>query len=118
LGEDLPEFLAAGRVRTPAIGVLFLILIGEHRLKGSPVQVKGHYISRGKGADGQSGKEQFVDQLVAGLTYRGRVARGGMGSYDHPAAVSSRRHGKARKIEERALRSRFRMRHDRIGASL
>jgi hypothetical protein len=118
LGEDLPEFLSAGRVRTPAIAVLFLILIGEHRLKGSPVQVKAHHISRGKRADGQSGKEQFVDHLVSGFTHRGGVGRGGMGSHDHPADVSRRGHGKAREIEERTLRSRFGMRRDRIGGCL
>jgi hypothetical protein len=50
LREDLPELLAAGGVRTPAIRILFLVLIAEHGLERSPVQVESHHIGRGERA--------------------------------------------------------------------
>ena len=40
LARDLPEFLPALSVRTPAIGIFFDIFISEHRLKGSTSMIE------------------------------------------------------------------------------
>jgi hypothetical protein len=44
LADYLPEFLPTFAVRTPAIRVLLLILIGKNGLEGSPVQVQCYHI--------------------------------------------------------------------------
>ena len=51
--QDLPGFLPTGGVRAPAVGVLFAIFIGEHRLEGATMQVQGH-TSAGANAPGGS----------------------------------------------------------------
>ena len=45
LREDLPELLPIGRMRNPAIWVLFLIFISKHRFKGTAMQVEIKHIS-------------------------------------------------------------------------
>ena len=40
LADDLPCFLTAGCMRTPAIGVLFLVFIRQSRLKGAAMQIQ------------------------------------------------------------------------------
>src|SRR6266436_9338572 len=42
LARDLPQFLPALGIRTPAIGIFFDVFIGEHRLEGptSMIQVQ------------------------------------------------------------------------------
>src|SRR6266446_4760610 len=61
LSENEPELLAPGRVRTPAVGVLFFVFISEHGLKRSAMQVESYHISRSKRLLRQSRVEQFVD---------------------------------------------------------
>ena len=39
LRHDLPALLAAGRVRTPPVGGLFLVFISERRLKGAAMEI-------------------------------------------------------------------------------
>ena len=46
LGENEPELLAPGGVTTPAVQRLFLVFIGEQRLKSATMQVQSHHISR------------------------------------------------------------------------
>ncbi len=48
LADDVPAFLSAGGVGTPAVGVLLFVLITEHGLEGASVQVEVHDIGRGK----------------------------------------------------------------------
>src|SRR5207237_7234616 len=48
LREDLPKLLPAGAIGTPAIRILFLILIREDRLKSSSMQVQFHDIGAGE----------------------------------------------------------------------
>src|SRR5260370_14313560 len=40
LRDNLPGFLSSGRMRTPPVGVLLLVFIGKHRLKGATMQVE------------------------------------------------------------------------------
>jgi len=40
LAQDLPELLPTRGMRTPAIGILLLIFIGQHRLKRSPMEIQ------------------------------------------------------------------------------
>ena len=40
LGQDLEAFLSPGRVRDPAVGVLFVIFIREDGLKGPTMQIQ------------------------------------------------------------------------------
>jgi hypothetical protein len=62
LRDDLPGRLPTRRVRTPAIGVLFLVFIGKGRFKGSTMQIEGDDIGSGASALGQIGEEEFVDE--------------------------------------------------------
>src|SRR6266849_6674272 len=64
LREDLPELLPIGRMRHPAIRVLFLIFIGEHRFKGPAMQVEIKHISGCEGVWRDSGEELFIDDPV------------------------------------------------------
>jgi hypothetical protein len=52
LRDDLPEFLPAEHVRTPAIGILLLILICKNGLEGATMQVQVKHISTAKGVLG------------------------------------------------------------------
>src|SRR6266704_837270 len=41
--DNLPRFLSSGRMRTPAVGILLLVFIGQERFKGATMQVAGHH---------------------------------------------------------------------------
>jgi len=64
LREDLPELLPRGRMRHPAIWVLFLIFIGKHRFKGTAMQVEIKHISGSEGVWGDGREELFIDRPV------------------------------------------------------
>ena len=48
LRDHLPAFLPPGRVRAPAIGILFVVFIGKLRLKGAAMQIQFDDIGSGK----------------------------------------------------------------------
>src|SRR6266581_2980073 len=109
LRQNEPKLLAPGGVRTPAVRILFLILIREHRLKSPAMQVQCHHISRSKRIHRQGREEQLVDDL----TTRRADGRSGSGRRmrrdDHPCARSCRSQKQIRAVKERATRSRFGM---------
>src|SRR5947209_1121341 len=78
LADDLPELLPTGGTGTPAISILFLVLIGQHDLESAPLQVQRHHISSGERACWQGGEEQFVDHALSRETDWTRQSRGGM----------------------------------------
>src|SRR5437016_2104153 len=105
LRKNEPEFLAPGRMRAPAVRVLFLILISEHGLKSPAMQVEGHDISRSKCLLWQGGVEQFVDRLATrGADFRRGFSRWMCGD-DHSCARSRRGQEEIRTIKEGAAGS-------------
>jgi hypothetical protein len=109
LAEDLPELLPTSHMRTPAIRILFLILIGEDGLKRPTMQVQLHDISGGEGTTGQCRKKEFVDDVVSSRSDSGGLARGGMGGHNDAARRARGSHLQSRKIEEGTLGPAFRM---------
>src|SRR5207245_1440026 len=61
LRDDLPRVLTARSVRTPAVGVLFLLFIGKDRGVSPAMQVEGDDIGSSESALRQIGEEEFVD---------------------------------------------------------
>src|SRR5256885_3192043 len=61
LREDLPELLPTGRMRHPAIRILFLIFISEHGFEGASMQVEIKHISGSEGVWRHGGKELLID---------------------------------------------------------
>jgi hypothetical protein len=72
LSDDLPELLPTGRMRHPAIWVLFLIFIGKHRFKGTAMQVEIKHISGSEGVWGDGREELFIDRPVTQCADRRR----------------------------------------------
>ena len=74
LSEDQPELLAPGGVTTPAVRLLFLVFIREHRLKRATMQVESYDISKGERAGWQGSVEQLIDVLTTrGLDFHRRI---------------------------------------------
>lgn len=48
LADNLPALLPIGGMRTPAIWVLFLILIRERQLKRATMEIERHHIGSGE----------------------------------------------------------------------
>src|SRR5712692_6221505 len=68
LADHLPKLLAPRRLRTPTVGVLFHVLIGEHGFESATVEVESQHISSRKCALWQYGKEEFVDHSFTGAS--------------------------------------------------
>src|SRR2546423_11303604 len=100
LAEDLPELLPTSGMRTAAIRILFLILIGEDGLKRPTMQVQLHDIGGGEGTTRQCRKKELVDDVVSSRSDAGGLARGGMGGHNDAARRARRSHLKSRKIRE------------------
>src|SRR5436309_11619969 len=64
LREDLPELLPTGRMRHPAIGILFLIFIGEHGFEGASMQVQIKDVGGSESVWGDGGKELLINHAV------------------------------------------------------
>lgn len=64
LRENEPEFLAPGGLGTPAVWILFFVLIGEHGFKRSTMYVQGDDISGRERAWRQGSVEQLVDHFA------------------------------------------------------
>jgi hypothetical protein len=51
-------------MRHPAMGILFLIFIGEHGFEGASMQVEIKYVGGRESVRGDSGKELLIDHAV------------------------------------------------------
>ena len=115
LRKDLPKLLAPGGVRTPAVRLLFLILISEDGLKSPTLQVQGHHISGSKRCRRQGCVEKLVDDLITRRADRsfgfGRRMRGD----NDPCARSCRGKTQIRTVKEAATGSRFGVRGLLVG---
>lgn len=102
-----PQLLTPGGVRTPAVRILFLILITQDGLKRPAMQVKRHHISRRKRVPRQGREEQLVDDLAPcgadGSSGAGRRMRGD----DHACARPRRAQKQIRAIKESTAGSGF-----------
>jgi len=106
LREDLPELLPTRRMRHPAIGILFLIFIGEHRLKGPSMQVEIKHVGGTEGVWWDGRKELLRDRAVV---QRPDGRWGGSGqtrSQEHAHPRPGRREGNIQTIGERTAGSR------------
>src|SRR6266567_2822636 len=65
LAEDLPEFLSASGMRTPAVRVLLAVFIRQHRFKGPSMQIQVQHIFRRESEGRKSGDKQLVDHPLA-----------------------------------------------------
>ena len=110
LRQNEPKLLAPGGVRTPAVRILFLILIRERNLKSPAMQVQGYHIRRSKPTHRQGREEQLVDDLATRGADRGRGGGRWMRSDDYPYARSCRGQKQIRAIKEGATGSGFGMR--------
>jgi hypothetical protein len=63
LTHHLPELLPAGLVRTPAVGVLFLVFIRQDRLEGAALMIQREDILWEQCSRRQRGQKQLVDVL-------------------------------------------------------
>jgi hypothetical protein len=96
-------------MRDPAIRILFLVLIAENHLKGSPLQVHVQDIGRGERHLGQSCEEEFIHDAVSCHPNWGRFLGCRMGGNDdsHRERCPGKRD--LWTIEERTAGSCFRM---------
>ncbi len=115
LAEDLPELLPTRRMRTPAIGILLDVFIGQNRLKGPAMQIQIQHIFGGKSRSGKSGDKQFVDHAITLFPDGGARGCGGMTSDDQSDSRSSCREGDVRAIIKGTGGSTFRMGADLDG---
>jgi hypothetical protein len=81
-------------MRTPTIGLLFLVFIGERSLKRATMEVERHHIGSSEGVLGESGQEQLVDDAFTGASDATLLLPSQMGGDDDPTglAVSSDGH--------------------------
>src|SRR5712692_1868672 len=99
--------LSTGRVTTPAIRVLFLILIGKGWFKGPAMQVEGDHIGSRESVLRQAGEKEFVDEARAGEANPALLSVRRMGRHHDPAALPRRPHRHIRAVVEGALPSHF-----------
>ncbi len=64
----------AGRMRTPPVGILLLVFIGQQRGTRAAMQGEGHHIGGGEGVLRQMGEKEFVDQARAGEAHAALVS--------------------------------------------
>src|SRR6266567_3106449 len=106
--DNLPRFLSSGRMRTPAVGILLLVFIGQERFKGATMQVEGHHIGGSERVLRQMAEKEFVDHALAGVTdaalFRGRW----MGGHHDTAAHALWPHSDIGTVVELAHQTTFR----------
>ena len=107
LRQNEPKLLTPGGVRTPAVGLLFLVFISKYALKGTSMQVESHHIGRSERFLRQGCVEQFVDHLAPRSANRSSGGGRRMRSDDHSCAWSGRRKTQSRKVKECPAGSRF-----------
>jgi hypothetical protein len=97
------------RLRTPAVGVLFHVLIGEHRFESATVEVESQHISSRESALWQHGEEEFVDDSFTGASDATLGRSGGMSGNHDPAAGALWADDEVRTVVEQTCCSAFRM---------
>ena len=118
LAENLPRLLTAGGVRTPAVGILLLILIGKHGFEGATMQIELHHIGSSESALREGSKEEFVDDPFPRCSHRSRSWSGWMSGNNHSARHTSGSDRGVGTIVERPPGSCFRVRGLEIGGTL
>ena len=95
-------------MRTPAVGVLLLVFIGQHWFKGPTMQVECHHIGGGERVLRKMSEKEFVDDAIASVTdaalFRGRW----MGGYHDAAAHALWPHRDIGAVVELAHQATFR----------
>ena len=109
LREDLPPFLAASRVTTPAVGVLFLVFISEGVFKRAAMQIQRDDICGGKSALGEIGQEEFIDDAGADDSDPTLSRSSRMGRNDDADLFACCVQGVFRTVVERAHNPAFRV---------
>jgi hypothetical protein len=91
LTGDLPQFLSALGVGTPAIRIFFDIFLSEHGLEGSPSMIEIQHILDQEVVGIKGGDEQFVDPVTDALAHRHRLAwrRSSVSSHNHACGRQS-----------------------------
>src|SRR5512135_1569800 len=95
-------------MRTPAIRVLFDILIGKSWLKGAAMQIQFDDIGGAERLLRQIGEEEFVDDARTRETNPALLFAGWMGRHYHTARHTKRSHRHSRTVEEAAHQLAFR----------
>ena len=109
LRENEPKLLAPSGMRTPAVRLLFLVFIRQHRLKSATMHVQGDHISRSERSWWQGGVEQLIDALTTyGADLHRRFGRRTCGD-DDSCAWSRWRKSESREVKEGPRGSRFGM---------
>ena len=102
LRDHLPALLPPGRVRAPAVRVLFEILICQRRLEGSTMQVEFDHISSSEGLLRQVREEEFIDDARSPDANRVLLLACWMGGHHQAAGHSLRSHWHSRAVIEAA----------------
>ena len=63
LRDDLPCLLTVGRMADPAVGVLFLVFIGQRIFKGAAMQIQRHDITSRERALREPGHKREPSQI-------------------------------------------------------
>src|SRR5207302_4282495 len=101
--------LPAGRMGHPAIGIMFLMFIGEHGFGGASMQVQIKYVGGSESVWGDGGKELLIHHAVV---HRPDGRWGGSSqtpSQEHAHPRPCGREGNIQTIVERTTGSRLRM---------
>jgi hypothetical protein len=109
LADHLPKLLAPRRMTTPAVGVLFHVLIGEHGFERATMEVESQHKSLRESALWQHGKEEFVDDSFTGASDATLGRSGGMSGNHDPAPGALWGDDQLRTIVEQTCCSAFRM---------
>src|SRR5947209_7262033 len=109
LREDLPELLPTGRMRNPAVRVLFSIFIGEDRLKGASMQVQIKHVGGTEGVWWDGSKELLIDRTVVQRPDGRWGGTDRMSGQEHAHPRPGGREGNIQAIIERTTGSRLRM---------
>src|SRR5216684_7290122 len=108
LRDNLPGFLSSGRMRTPPVGVLLLVFIGKHRLKGATMQVECHHIGGGERVLREMGEKEFIDNALAGVTDAALFLGSRVGGHHDAAAHALRPHRDIGAVVELSHQATFR----------
>jgi len=102
LRNDLPAFLTRGRLTTPAIRVLFHILVGKRRFKGTTMQIHLDDIRDGERMWWHIGEEEFVDDARTRDPNPALLVADWMRRHHHAAPHALGSHGHVRAVIEAA----------------
>src|SRR5260221_5563322 len=118
LRDDLPGFLPAGSVRTPAIRVLFRVFIGQSILERTAMQVERDHIGRRESRLRHIGQEEFVDHSCTFDADTRLLLGGRMGRHHDPAALLCWPYSYVRAVVEGAHEVTFRAAELLIGRQM